>query len=189
MNFTFELRSFNFYRNFTMLMLQTIKHIIFHLFLRFKSKKEVAREPVALQRAKNIGILFYANNINQNDIIIEFAQKLKSLQKDVQLLGYMPKREFGFVYPFPFISDKDTSWYGKPGGGTSGFFMRSPFDLMINFCTDECLPLEYISAVSSAKFRIGFNKEAENANYDLILIPRENKDISNLISNLEKYLN
>lgn len=169
-------------------MLHKIKHIIFYLFLRLKSKKEVNRQPVTLQNAKNIGIVFYADNIKQNDIIIEFTQKLKSLQKDVQLLGYMPKREFGFVYPFPFISDKDTSWFGKPGGGTSGFFTRSPFDLMINFCAEECLPLEYISAVSAAKFRVGFDKEIENANYDLILIPKENKDISNLIQNLEKYL-
>lgn len=169
-------------------MIQKIKHIIFYLFLRLKHKKEVERFPVSLNNAKNIGILFYADNIQQNDIILEFTQKLKSLQKDVQLLGYMPKREFGFVYPFPFISDKDTSWFGKPGGGTSGFFTRSPFDLMINFCTDECLPLEYISAVSAAKFRIGFDKAMENANYDLILIPKENKNISNLIQNLEHYL-
>ena len=169
-------------------MLQKIKHIIFYLFLRFKSKKEVNRQPVTLQNAKTVGVLFYADDIKQNDTLLEFTQKLKSLQKDVQLLGYMPKREFGFVYPFPFISDKDTSWFGKPGGGTSGFFTRSPFDLMINFCTDECLPLEYISAVSAAKFRVGFDKEIENANYDLILIPKENKDISNLIQNLEKYL-
>ena len=169
-------------------MLQKIKHIIFYLFLRFKSKKEVNRQPVTLQNAKTVGVLFYADDIKQNDTLLEFTQKLKSLQKDVQLLGYMPKREFGFVYPFPFISDKDTSWFGKPGGGTSGFFTRSPFDLMINFCTDECLPLEYISAVSAAKFRVGFNKEINNANYDLILIPKENKDISNLIQNLEHYL-
>ena len=168
-------------------MLQKIKHIIFYLFLRFKSKKEVSRFPITLDSAKTVGILFFADDIKENDIILEFTKKLKSLQKDVQLLGYMPKREFGFVYPFPFISDKDTSWFGKPGGGTSGFFTRSPFDLMINFCAEECLPLEYISAVSAAKFRVGFDKQIENANYDLILIPKENMDISNLIQNLEKY--
>jgi hypothetical protein len=169
-------------------MLQKIKHIIFHLFLRFKSKKEIQRQPVTLQQAKNIGIVFPANDINQNDIIIEFIKKLKSMQKDVQILGYMPKREFFFVYPFPFISDKDTNWYGKPKGGTSGFFINTPFDLMVDFCSDECLPLEYISGVSSSKFRVGFNKEINNANYDLILIPKEKSDISNLIQNLEKYL-
>lgn len=144
--------------------------------------------PVSLQKAKSVGILFHAENIQQNDVIIAFVQHLKSLQKDVQLLGYMPQREFGFQYPFPYISNKDTSWYGKPGGGTSGYFTRSPFDLMINFCAEECLPLEYISAVSSARFRVGFNKDIHNPNYDLILISGEKPNISNLIQNLENYL-
>ena len=35
-----------------------------------------------------------------------------------QLLGFVPKREFGFQYPFPLISEIDTNWYGKPKGGT-----------------------------------------------------------------------
>lgn len=169
-------------------MLHRIQHIIFYLYLRFKNKKATERIPVSLDNAKSIGILFQAENIEQNDIITTFVRQLKSLQKDVQLLGYVPKREFGFQYPFPYISEKDISWFGKPGGGTSGFFTRSPFDLMINFCADECLPLEYISAVSSAKFRVGFNKDIHNANYDLILISNEKQNISNLIQNLEKYL-
>ena len=170
-------------------MFSKIKHIVFFIFLKIKKKIEIIRQPVTLQRAKSIGILFNAEDIANNDKIIDFSKKLKSNLKEVQLLGYLPKREFGFQYPFPFISNKDTTWYGKPGGGTSGFFTRSPFDLMINFSTEECLPLEYISAVSRAKFRVGFNKEQDNANYDLILIPKEKSDISNLILNLEKYLN
>lgn len=170
-------------------MFSKIKHIVFFIFLKIKKKIEIIRQPVTLQRAKSIGILFNAEDIANNDKIIDFSKKLKSNLKEVQLLGYLPKREFGFQYPFPFISNKDTTWYGKPGGGTSGFFTRSPFDLMINFSTEECLPLEYISAVSQAKFRVGFNKEQDNANYDLILIPKEKSDISNLILNLEKYLN
>lgn len=164
-----------------------IRDYIFRFLIGLK-KNQKERNPVSLDKAKSIGILFPAEDIKVNDIILGFSQKLKSLQKDVQLLGYMPKREFGFVYPFPFITNKDGNWYGKPRGGTTGYFMRSPFDLLINFCDEECLPLEYISAVSPAKFRVGFNKEAENANYDLILIPTENKDISNLIQNLENYL-
>ena len=167
--------------------LYQIRDFIFRFLIGLKKNRQ-QHNPVSLDKAKSIGVLFNAEDIKQNDSIIEFTQKLKSLQKDVQLLGYMPKREFGFVYPFPFITNKDGNWYGKPGGGTTGFFMRSPFDLMINFCAQECLPLEYISAVSLAKFRVGFNKEAENANYDLILIPKENKNISNLIQNLEHYL-
>lgn len=169
-------------------MLNNIKHFIFYLFLRLRTKKEIVRQPVSLAMAKTIGILFYADDVTKNDVLLAFIQQLKLQQKDVQLLGYMQKREFGFVYPFPFITDKETGWYGKPGGQGTHHFIESRFDLLINFSLEECLPLEYISAVSPAKFRVGFNKVPENANYDLILIPKENKDISNLIQNLEHYL-
>jgi len=168
--------------------LQFIRRLIFRFLVRRKQTHLISRRPVTLAAARQIGILFNAGNVAENDRITAFAADLKEMHKEVQLLGYMPKREFGFNYPFPFICDKDTTWYGKPGGGTAGFFMRSPFDLLINFSTGECLPLEYIAATSPAAFRVGFNKEVENANYDLILISAENKDISNLIRNLENYL-
>ncbi|MBP8193481.1 MAG: hypothetical protein KAX69_07735 [Chitinophagales bacterium] len=165
-----------------------IRRFILLFLLRRKTAVSKNRNPVTIQHAEKIGILFNAENIKTNDVILEFSKYLKSLQKEVQLLGYLPKREFGFQYSFPFISEKDTNWYGKPKGGTSSYFINTPFDLTINFCADECLPLEYISGASSSKFRVGFNKEINNANYDLILIPKENKDISNLIQNLEHYL-
>lgn len=169
-------------------MIQKLKHIIFYFYLRFKNK-EKNRNPTSLQNAQKIGILFQADNIKQNETLVHFADHLKNHNKEVQLLGYVPKRVIEHSYPFPFISDKDSNWYGKPGGGTVGYFERSPFDLMVNFCTDECLPLEYITAVSDAKFRVGFNKAIENANYDLILLSKEKNNISKLIQNLEKYLN
>ncbi len=170
-------------------MITQLKHIIFYFYLRFiRNKKNTDRTPVSLQHAKSIGILFQADNIMQNDKIADFAQHLKATQKDVQLLGYIPKRAIGISYPFPFISDKESNWFGKPGGGTSGYFTHTPFDLLINFCTDECLPLEYIFSVAAAKYRVGFNKDIYNANYDLILISKENSDISTLILNLERYL-
>lgn len=169
-------------------MLQKLRNIILYFYLKFK-KKEQKRQPISLQNAKKIGFLFHAENIKWNEVLLQFSEHLKQHHKDVQLLGYVSKRDIASSYPFPYISDKDTTWYGKPGGGTTGYFTRSPFDLMINFCTDECLPLEYITAVSASKFRVGFNKDIHNANYDLILISNEKHNISNLIQNLEKYLN
>lgn len=168
--------------------LQKIKRFLFNFLLSRKAAHATVRKPVTLQNAKKIGILFNAENIKENDTVMAFAGQLKSMQKNIQLLGYLPKREFGFVYPFPFFTNKETNWLGIPKTGTAGEFYNTPFDLLINFSTTEALPLEYISGASLSSFRIGFNKSDENPNYDLILIPKENKEISNLIQNLEKYL-
>lgn len=171
-----------------MTLLDRIRRFIFKLYLKKNSVSHKERKPSTLQKAKRIGILFNAEDIRSNDIIIKFSQYLKSSLKEVQILGYLPKREFGFVYPFPYITKKNISWYGKPGGSETGIFLHTRFDLLINFCPEECLPLDYIAALSPSQFRIGFNPDADIANYDLILISKEKSDISKQIKNLENYL-
>ncbi|MEN9449057.1 MAG: hypothetical protein RJA25_2347 [Bacteroidota bacterium] len=169
-------------------MITRIKFFLFRLFLRFWQKETIARNPITLQKAKTIGILFEANNLQANDIVLKYTKHLKSQFKTVEILGYVPKRAFGFAYNFPLITDKNVGWYGKPDSPGINHFLESRFDLLINFSTEECLPFEYASAVSLASFRVGFNKATNNANYDLILISKEKSNISNLISNLENYL-
>jgi hypothetical protein len=168
--------------------LNNIRNSVYSYFLKAKRPSDVNRMPLSLQKAKTIGILFDASDPENNDQVVEFVQNLKKQNKEIQLLGYVDKRDPYQKYPFPFISMKETTWYGKPGGGTAGYFMRSSFDLLINFCTATCLPLDYISALSPSRFRVGFNAGADIHDYDLILISKENQNISGLISNLEKYL-
>ena len=167
---------------------EQFRNSVYSYFLRAKRPLDIIRTPLSLQKAKTIGILFDATDPENNDKVVAFAQNLKKENKEIQLLGYVNKRDPYQKYPFPFISLKETTWYGKPGGGTAGYFMRSAFDLLINFSPATCLPLDYISAISPSRFRIGFNAEADISDYDLILISKENGNISNLISNLETYL-
>jgi hypothetical protein len=164
-----------------------LQRTAFNFMVRWKNKNEKRRMPCSLKSAKKIGILFPAGNIKANDVVLAFAQQLKAGMKDVQLLGYLEKREFGFVYPFPFITRKDLNWFGKPVDKNSGYFMHSPFDLIINFSTEACAPLDYISAISHSQFRVCFNAGADMKNYDLILIPG-NADIHSRIKNLHTYL-
>lgn len=154
----------------------------------FKDKKTSRHLPISLERAEKIGIIFHAEDIKQNDAIIAFATQQKSMRKKIQLLGYIPKREFGFVYPFPYFTNKEINFWGIPKQDILKDFLSSSYDLLINFSTKDTLVLDYISGNSDATFKVGFNKSIKNPNYDLILIPKENMEISNLIQNLEKYL-
>ncbi|MFN8236929.1 MAG: hypothetical protein U0T77_02065 [Chitinophagales bacterium] len=171
-----------------MTLLFKIRHFFFTIFLKLNRSIIKEHRPVSLLNANRIGILFFADDMHSNDILLAFCQKLKDAGKEVVLLGYIPKREFGFAYPFPLITNKDVNWYGKPTGSNPESILHSPLDLLINFHTEYCLPFEFLCATSSAKFRVGFRPDSTIANYDLILIPKENKEISNLIQNLENYL-
>lgn len=165
-----------------------LKQIIYYFYLRFKSKNEIERKLIPLKKAQTIGLFFESEDTQHNNIIVKFSEYLIAQDKEVQLLGYVPTKEIQKQYPFPYFNKKDTTWYEKPNSNKSDSFIKTPFDLIINFTIKDSLPLEYIAASSSAKYRVGFNKEENNPNYDLILIPKENHDISTLISNLEKYL-
>lgn len=172
----------------SMQFLEWIRRLIFRFILRRNDHARYERKPVPLENAKRIGILFHAGNIAANDAILRFSQHLKASLKEVQLLAYLPKREFGFNYPFPYLTTKDTNWFGKPGGKETEYFVHTHFDLLINFCPESCLPLDYIAALSPAQFRVGYNPDSDIANYDLILITKEKSDISAQIENLEHYL-
>lgn len=170
-----------------MAFIENIRSFIISQLIRNKKRNKQLRF-TDLERANSIGIIFKADNPNNNQTIVSFANQLKNSNKDIQLLGYIHKRDEQLNYPFPFISDKELTWYGKPGGGTVGYFIRNPFDILINFTTNNCLPLNYIAAVSAAKFRVGFNQSEALDYYDFMLVGNEKDNANNLIYNLNKYL-
>jgi len=167
--------------------IRDIQTRLFTVYRKFKKFPNKPHNPVSLEQAKKIGILFNAEDVKDNDSILAFSEKLKSSNKDVQLLGFIDHREFGNPYPFPFFTAKDLSWFGKPAGGTCGYFMHFPFDLLITFSKSENQPLDYISASSSAKLRVGFFSADNTSDYDIVFLPSQNK-ISHCINSIETYL-
>lgn len=150
--------------------------------------QRLPHQPVSIANAKTIGVLFRADQNEFTDNVLLYAQQLKESGKEVHLLGYLSGRKPGMDYLFPYISKKDTNWYRKPGGGTVGFFIKNRFDLLVNFADHECLPLEYIAALSHARFRIGFNEKNVLEYYDCILLTQTDAGFQQLAAGLEKYL-
>ncbi len=144
--------------------------------------------PVALHQAKTIGIIFNAINFHNNKQIMEFAKKLRAERRQVELLAYLPKREFGDTLPFDYFTNKKVNWLGRAGSDIIERFSNTKFDLLINFQTAPKLPLEYIAVKNPSTYKVTCCPDGDIANYDLILISKENNDISNVINNLEKYL-
>lgn len=164
-----------------------LRYWFFKRFLKSKMQR-LPHVPISVNTARTVGVLFTADNNIISETVMLYAQKLKEQGKEVQLLGYLTKRDHSRDYLFPYITRKDTNWFRKPGGGTVGFFIKNRFDLLINFADSECLPLEYIAALSHARFRVGFNEKGILEYYDCILLAQPGATIENLTENLEKYL-
>jgi hypothetical protein len=166
----------------------SIRLSAFQRFVNKKLNREIEHHPVSLTRASSVGILFCADDEKQCNIVERFAKMLKDQGKEVQMLAYLEKRKIDHDYLFPFITARDMTWFGKPKGGTAGYFIKYPFDMLINFSLREILPLEYIAALSHAAFRVGFNEKGVLLPYDCILLSDQNEQSERQIENIQKYL-
>lgn len=167
---------------------ETFRHAKLERFIQKKTKENVRRKLIPISVAEKIGILFQADNTTDSEIVMKYAEELKDEGKDVQVLGFLSKRNHKKNYLFPYLSTKDLTWFGKPKGGTAGYFIKYPFDILINFASKELVPFEYIFALSNAGCRIGFNEKSTLDHYDCVLLTEKPTDIHKMINGLNKYL-
>lgn len=167
---------------------ETIRQAVFRRFVKKKMNQNVSHQLLSIRVAEKVGILFQADEASHREAIQAYAERLKKEGKDVQLLGFLNKRNHQINYLFPYISHKDVTWFGKPKGGTIGYFIKYPFDVLINFAPKELIPFEYISALSRAGCRIGFNEKNLLEPYDCILLAEQRDNINGLINDIDKYL-
>lgn len=57
------------------------------------------------------------------------------------------------------VTKKDFTWLGFPKTGIAETFMDAEFDLLINLTTIPCNPLDIITVLSPASFKIGWDKD------------------------------
>ena len=120
------------------------------------------REFLGLDQAKSIAILYNAFNAEAVENAIEFG-KVLGKNKSIYLLGFINKKNNESIrdlYPdLGFISKKDLSWYRVPKRLSSSRFIKGEYDILINYYLIDSLSLQYISALSNAKFRIGHYRD------------------------------
>lgn len=167
---------------------ETIRQSVFKRFVQKKMSKDVQHQLMPVRMAGKVGILFQADEESNRAAIAAYADRLKNEGKEVQLLGYLRKRNHQIQYLFPYITSRDVTWFGKPKGGTIGYFIKYPFDILINFAPKELIPFEYISALSRASCRIGFNEKNILEPYDCILLATNANDVEGQIKDIDKYL-
>jgi hypothetical protein len=147
-----------------------------------------APAPVSLDSARRVGIAFDASVPGNYVAISNYATKLKEQGKRVELLGYYKHRHIDGTPVFPYFNRKELNWYGRPNSHAADSFMKSDFDILINAYTEECLPLEYVSACSQSKLRIGLFSEDKMHCADVLIKPHDHPSIDQLIQDVDHYL-
>ena len=160
-----------------MQLIQNLRQKVHNHFLAKALKSHRAqRQSVDFDRAKTVGILFNATNLNDREKVLKHARLLEQKGKQVKLLGFVNTKKGIENLPFSNFSRKEMDWATRPTSAEVLDFMQRDFDVLINISLQEVMPLEYITTLSKAKFRVGPYTE-QTACYELMLDVSRSNDI------------
>lgn len=136
---------------------------------------------------QTIGILFDADREDERAVVLDYSKRLqRDHRKKVTLLGYRDVKELSGEEPYPCFCKKDLDWSQTPKGEQVEEFIRASFDWLLALHMHDCPPLEYLSAASAARFRIGHYREGKTDFYDWML-HGEAHQLPEFLKQLEKY--
>lgn len=146
------------------------------------------RTMLNFKAASTIGLLFNATDRNEYIHVEKFMASLKKRKKSVKIMAFVDSKTPNEANPFPYFSRNNLNWYEIPSSESVKEFIHIKFDILINLCTTGSLPLEYISAVSSSKFRIGRYSKDKTYCYDFMINNDNNASISEFINEVDHFL-
>lgn len=121
-------------------------------------------------RKNSFGLLFDASNPDDRNVVIGYAEQLRREGHRVRMLGFVDGKADGLSISFDVFTSADLARFSKiPKSALAEAFMDQPFDVLINMSIKtNHRPLEYISSVAKAAFRIGpWYADQQNNPYDL----------------------
>ncbi len=120
----------------------------------------------------HFGILVDAGNYNDRNDVLAFADRLRKDGHRVKILGYLVGRIDGASMPFDIFATAQLSKVSQvPKSPEVDTFILQKFDALINLSIHQNhKPLDYISTLSRASFRIGpWYHHAQSNPYDLCI--------------------
>ena len=170
-------------------LLKKSKILAHQIFLKKKLRNfHPERKFLNIDDAKEIGVLFDATEESQREIVNRFVKKLKKENKAVELLGFIRQPKMAVNIDFPFFTKKNLNWFYRPEGENISYFIRKPFDILINAHTHNNSSLEYIAALSHAKFRVGRYIDSKKFCFDFMINTNGSDDLNDFIHQVNHYL-
>ncbi|MGF1584132.1 MAG: hypothetical protein ACFCUM_02335 [Bacteroidales bacterium] len=146
---------------------------------------------INLADAGTIGIIFHQTDDKSFMAVQDFLKSLASEGKQIAAVGYIESRKIPDFYTlrkgFNFFCIDDLNWFFQPEPAFINDFIEREFDILINLSIENRFPVEYIYALSKAKFKTGkFRNGSTHA--DLAIDIKDNRDVNYLIQHINHYL-
>ncbi len=146
----------------------------------------------SLITASDVFIIYDASEEYQNKIAEEFFAELRSLDLKVKSVGYAKYRIVPH-YCIPqltrqYICKRNVDFLGAPRHTYLDAFLDEEFDLLISLDQEQDTVLQYLAAVSLARFKVGWNHPANLPYFDFLVGGTKPGDMKGYIHQLIHYL-
>ncbi len=146
-----------------------------------------------INNIKKIGIVWDATKTGDFSSLSKFHQKMQERNVDVKVIGYHPGKELPDQYTairfLSCIRRNELSYFYLPFSTEADVFINSRFDVLIDINFDKVFPLQYITRLSSANFKVGlFNSEADSSTFELMMEIKKPVQVENYLTQVIHYL-
>jgi hypothetical protein len=142
---------------------------------------------------KNLGIVWDASKTEDFACLSKFYQKMHEKNIDVKILGFFPAvnlpDQYTAIRYLTCIKQKDINLFYLPVSSEANSFIENHFDILIDINFKKLLPLQYITTLSSAGFKVGiFEAETIDTPFDLMIEIKDPVDVDNYLFQVVQYL-
>lgn len=154
--------------------------------LKKRGESNFANKPITLEKARNIGVLFDATQMESRRDALAFVEKLREQGKRVQILAYLDENQPNSSLPFKYFYKKELDWKGRPVTDKMDEFVREKFEMLFCLYFSSESPLEYVAVQSLSRFKIGAHQD-RSSSFDFTVVP-DRKEMGYLIQQIEFFL-
>ncbi len=164
---------------------------------RFKLKNKSKHQnrnikAFSIEKASTIGIVYNATNRDEADTVKKFVQYLREERKDVLSIGFIDSKDSSNIVKshlnYVYFDKRNLSKMLVPKGIEVDNFINKPYSILIDLNISDCFPIEYISSLSNAKFKVGAKGAYRDKTCDLVIDIDGNNEMEYLIIQLKYYL-
>jgi hypothetical protein len=137
-----------------------------------------------MSQVKNIGIVWDASKTDDFASLSRFYQKMHESKIEVKILGYYAGKNLPDQYTairyLRCIRKNELNAFYHPVSSETNTFIYNHFDILIDINFKRLLPLQYISSLSIAGFKVGL--------FDLMMELKSPVNIDNYLNQVIHYL-
>jgi hypothetical protein len=145
------------------------------------------------QSIKSIGIVWDASRPEEFLLLSRLHHKMEALNIDLTILGFFPGKELPNQYTairyLNCLKKNETDFLYRPVANEAVKFIEQRFDVLIDINFQQIFPLEYITSLSQASFKVGLtDAHPETAPLDLMISMKKPITLESYLDQVLYYL-